>query len=80
MPLQLPPSLILASASPRRRELLWQLGVPHEAQPADVDERRLPGEGIEPCVQRLAHQKAERIFELRSETAGVSRRYRGGAG
>jgi septum formation protein len=57
-----PPSLLLASASPRRRELLWQLGVPHEVRPADIDERRLPGEGMEQCVQRLAHQKAERVY------------------
>jgi septum formation protein len=64
MPRTLPACLMLASASPRRRELLWQLGVPHDARPADIDERRLPGEGMEQCVQRLAHQKAERIFQL----------------
>jgi septum formation protein len=62
MPRTLPACLLLASASPRRRELLWQLGVPHDATPADIDERRLPGEGMEQCVQRLAHQKAERVF------------------
>ena len=62
MPKTLPACLVLASASPRRRELLWQLGVPHDATPAAIDERRLPGEGMEQCVQRLAHQKAERVF------------------
>jgi septum formation protein len=63
MPTTLPPSLLLASASPRRRELLWQLGVPHAVQPAAIDERRMPGEGMEQCVQRLAHQKAECVFQ-----------------
>ena len=63
MPQSLPPSLLLASASPRRRELLWQLGVPHDARAADIDEQRLPGEGMEACVQRLAHQKAERVYQ-----------------
>jgi septum formation protein len=33
------PVLCLASASPRRRELLWQIGVPHLVQPADLEER-----------------------------------------
>jgi septum formation protein len=65
------PVLILASASPRRRELLWQLGVPHQAQPADIDENRLPGEGVEQCVQRLAHQKAERVFLSHGGAAGL---------
>jgi septum formation protein len=69
MPRTLPPCLILASASPRRRELLWQLGVPHEVQPAGIDERRLPGEGMEQCVQRLAHQKAERVFQAQARSA-----------
>jgi septum formation protein len=71
MPTDLKPSLLLASASPRRRELLWQLGVPHDVMPADIDERRMPGEAIEQCVQRLAHQKAERIFEVRGRSAGL---------
>jgi septum formation protein len=65
------PVLILASASPRRRELLWQLGVPHLAEPADIDENRLPGEGVEQCVQRLAHQKAERIYLAKGRAAGL---------
>jgi len=65
------PVLILASASPRRRELLRQLGVPHCAQPADIDERRLPGESVETCVVRLAHEKAERIWELQQRALPV---------
>ena len=53
--------LVLASASPRRRELLHQLGVPHRVQPADLDETRRPGEAVEACVQRLALAKARQV-------------------
>lgn len=51
--------LILASASPRRLELLARLGVVPEAiDPADVDERPLPGERPKAHVERLAAAKA----------------------
>ena len=50
--------VILASASPRRTELLTQLGVPHRVVPARVDERRAAGESVEACVRRLATSKA----------------------
>ncbi len=50
--------VILASASPRRTELLTQLGVAHRVVPAHVDERRAPGESVEACVRRLATSKA----------------------
>ena len=55
-------SITLASASPRRRELLRQLGVDHEVRPADLDESRLPGERPETYVCRLAAAKAEAVF------------------
>ena len=55
-------SITLASASPRRRELLRQLGVDHEVRPADLDESRLPGEHPETYVCRLAAAKAEAVF------------------
>jgi septum formation protein len=51
-------AVILASASPRRTELLTQLGVPHRVVPARVDERRAAGESVEACVRRLATSKA----------------------
>lgn len=51
-------TLILASASPRRRELLARAGVPFEVAPADVDERQLPGETPEAHVARVAGDKA----------------------
>jgi len=50
--------LVLASASPRRRELLAELGEPFEIRPADADERPLPGEKPEAMVIRLALAKA----------------------
>ncbi|MFT3907367.1 MAG: Maf family protein [Steroidobacteraceae bacterium] len=56
------PLLILASASPRRRELLAQIGVAHRVQPADIDEARLAGEAPGDYVQRLARQKAEHVW------------------
>jgi septum formation protein len=58
---QRPAILILASASPRRTQLLRQIGVPHQVEPADIDERRAPGESIEDCVQRLARAKALQV-------------------
>lgn len=54
-----PPSLILASASPRRRDLLRQIGVPCVPQPVSLDERPRPGEAGAPYVIRLARAKAE---------------------
>lgn len=56
-----PAVLVLASASPRRTELLLQLGVAHRIEPADIDETRAAGEGIEECVQRLARSKALQV-------------------
>ena len=50
--------IILASNSPRRRELLEQIGLQFTADPADVDERPLPGEGPEPYALRVALDKA----------------------
>ena len=51
--------LVLASGSPRRRELLAQLGVPFEVRPADVDETPVPGEAAADLVRRLAVAKAQ---------------------
>jgi len=56
-----PPLLVLASRSPRRRELLWQIGVPHQVAAADIDEQPLPGESPADCVQRLALAKARTV-------------------
>lgn len=50
--------LILASGSPRRTELLRQVGIPHEVRIGNVDESRLPKESDREHVQRLARDKA----------------------
>ncbi len=50
--------LLLASASPRRRELLERIGLAIEVRPADVDERPQTGETPEAYVARIAHAKA----------------------
>ena len=51
-------NLTLASASPRRRELLTHLGIPFEIAPADLDESLIPGEHASAYVERLARAKA----------------------
>jgi len=55
------PRVILASQSPRRRELLSLIGIPHEVRPAEIDERYLPGESPPVHAERLAREKAQRI-------------------
>jgi len=55
--------LILASASPRRAELLQQIGVRFVIVPADIDESQQPGEAVELYVQRMAREKAETIAQ-----------------
>jgi septum formation protein len=55
------PVLRLASASPRRRQLLELIGVPHLVTPADIDETRGAGEAGPAYVARLAGEKAAAI-------------------
>src|SRR5262245_30981327 len=55
------PTLILASASPRRADLLRAAGIPFEVIVADVDERVRPGEAPETYVMRLAREKAAAV-------------------
>jgi len=50
--------IILASASPRRRELLDQIKVAHRVHPVDLDETPLPNEAALDYVQRLAAEKS----------------------
>jgi septum formation protein len=57
-----PPILRLASASPRRRELLTQIGVPHFVTGAHIDESVHPGERPHEYVQRMARTKAETVW------------------
>jgi septum formation protein len=53
-----PGPIILASGSPRRRQLLEQIGLTFTVAPAHVDERIVPGETPEEHVLRLARDKA----------------------
>jgi septum formation protein len=54
----MPPRLVLASASPRRAELLRAAGLPFEVLVTDVDESARPGEPPSSYVRRLAAQKS----------------------
>lgn len=78
------PELVLASASPRRIELLAQLGVtPDRIDPADIDETPLKGETPPRLAERLARSKAEVVaarapeaFVLAADTVvAVGRRF-----
>ncbi len=62
--------VILASQSPRRRELLALVGIVHEVQPADIDETPWPGEEPVPHTERLARDKA-RVIAARAPDALV---------
>ena len=55
--------VVLASQSPRRRELLTLVGIAHEVLPADIDESVHPGEAPVPHAERLARGKAHAIAE-----------------
>src|SRR5437870_748816 len=55
------PKLILASASPRRAEILRSVGWPFEALPAHIDESRQDGEKADAYVERVARVKAEAV-------------------
>ena len=62
-------AIILASNSPRRKELLRQIGVAFTTQVADVDERILAGEMPETYTMRVAANKAKAVKHL--ATAGT---------
>lgn len=55
--------VVLASASPRRLELLARLGVEPVVVPPDIDERSLTGEAAEAYVERLAIAKAAAVAD-----------------
>jgi len=61
------PVLRLASASPRRRQLLDLIGVPHVITPADIDETPHASERADEYVMRLAREKAEAIWALHQD-------------
>ncbi len=57
---ELPP-LVLASASPRRRELLTRVGLSFQVAHAELDEEARPGEGPAELVERLALEKGAAV-------------------
>jgi septum formation protein len=61
--MSLKPLIYLASASPRRSQLLAQIGVGHEVRPSSIDESALPHEDPATYVERLAQSKAEALWD-----------------
>jgi septum formation protein len=59
--------LVLASASPRRAEILTSLGIPFTVLPTDIPEEPLPGETAEAAAVRLASEKAAKAAALAPE-------------
>jgi len=59
--------LVLASASPRRQELLRNAGIRFTVLPAEIDETPLAGESPRDCAERLAREKALAVFHERRQ-------------
>jgi septum formation protein len=57
------PGIYLASASPRRSQLLQQVGIAHEVRPVAIDETPHAGEAPAAYVLRLAEEKARALWE-----------------
>jgi septum formation protein len=53
--------VVLASSSPRRRDLLNLIGIPHEVRPSNIDETMRPREAPRRYAERLAREKASAI-------------------
>ena len=66
-----PVRVVLASQSPRRRDLLTLVGVAHEVRPADVDESVRPGEAPDAYVRRLAGEKARAVADALGDPAAA---------
>lgn len=69
-------TITLASASPRRRQLLEMLGIPVRVEPSHIPEVRRPGEAPLDYVERLARQKAQSVsgtYVLGADTTVVLR-------
>ena len=61
--------VVLASQSPRRRDLLTLIGIAHTVRPADVDEAVRPGEAPDAYVERLAREKARAVADAMDGSA-----------
>ena len=66
--------LVLASASPRRSELLTQAGYQFRVHPANINEDPLPGEEPIQYVTRLAREKSEAVFRELNKASPKSER------
>ncbi|MFF2020165.1 Maf family protein [Paenibacillus sp. NPDC058177] len=71
-----PKTIILASSSPRRQELISSLDLPYEVIVSDADETTEPGLSPAEIVEQLSHRKAQAVYErciaeTRFETGGV---------
>lgn len=64
--------MILASASPRRADLLRMLGLEIRVVPAEIPEVRQPGESPEAYVQRLAREKARAVLALHPDALVIA--------
>lgn len=71
MPMTQSTVVLLASQSPRRLELLRQLGLQPRVQPVQIDETPRPGEAATEYVLRLARAKAEAAVSAAGHGAGV---------
>src|SRR5262245_2229888 len=66
------PALVLASQSPRRKELLSILGIPFSVLPAAIDETPAPGETPESFVVRVAREKCAETASRVSQSVVLS--------
>ena len=57
-------TIILASGSPRRRELLTKVKLPLKVIPPNVPEERVPGEPVTEMVKRISRRKVEAILDV----------------
>ena len=71
MDIDIKPSIYLASQSPRRAELLDQIGVRFEVLSVETDESAQPGESIEEHVRRLALKKARAGWAISRQKSGL---------
>jgi septum formation protein len=72
VPARTQPRVILASQSPRRRDLLDLVGIRHEVRPADVDEAVRPAEAPDVYTERLAREKARAIAVLEPDAVVIA--------
>ena len=63
--------IVLASSSPRRKQLLEQIGIKPICLPVDIDESQYKNESAKEYCLRLAHEKAQRGWEISNKKLPV---------